>query len=310
MSFVSGLGKTNIDIIYSQISRLPNVGEEIYAKDFSLQLGGGAPATLLNLSRLGVNTKLATFLGKDMFSEFAFNKFAECGVSPVNLFDGRGFPLNVSTAVLTENDRTFISYGPEKEPTAEQKDSLYEMSTGSKIALMQKGYLDVYKKLKEEGTLLVFDTGWEDDLSLEKYSDYLSLADYYTPNQKEALKITGANSVESAAKILSNYLEKVIIKLDKDGCLGMENGEVFYLNNAKGFEYIDSTGAGDAFLAGFVYGLFHNYSFRNSIACGNLTGGKCVTAVGCLTEYLTESQLLEMLKQEEIPIIDFIKCLA
>lgn len=297
MSFVAGFGKTNIDIIYSQISRLPNVGEEIYAKDFSIQLGGGTPATLVNLSRLGIQTKLATFLGDDMFSKFASERFAQCGIDPVNLFDNDGFPLNVSTAVLTENDRTFISYGVDKEPTAKQKDELYKMSTGAKIVLMESGYLDVYEKLKEEGTLLVFDTGWEDDLSMEKYKDYLSIADYYTPNQQEALKITGAENVEDGARALGKYLEKVIIKLDKDGCLGMENGHIFYLNNANCFEHIDSTGAGDAFLAGFLYGLFHDYSFRNSIACGNLTGGKCVTAVGCLTEYLTEKELLEMLKE-------------
>lgn len=297
MPFIGGFGKTNIDIIYSHIPRIPNVGEEVYAKDFSVQLGGGTPATLVNLSRLGIDTKLATCLGEDMFSKFASEKFEECGMTPINIHNGKAFPLNITSAVLTESDRTFISYGSETEPTDFQKNEVYKLLSGAKIALMEEGYFEVYKKLKDEGTVLVFDTGWEDDLSLKKYEDYLSLADYYTPNQKEALKITNTSSVEASAQKLSLYFQKVIVKLDKNGCLGMENGKIFYLDNDASFEHVDSTGAGDAFLAGFLYGLFYDYSFRDAIKCGNLTGGKCVTGLGCLTEYLTENQLLKMMRK-------------
>lgn len=55
---------------------------------------------------------------------------------------------------------------------------------------------------------------------------------------------------------------------------------------------IDATGAGDAFNAGFIYGLYHNYDIRTCIAMGNRMGGACVSKVGCLSGYLTEEQLL------------------
>ena len=55
-------------------------------------------------------------------------------------------------------------------------------------------------------------------MSLEQYQDYLSLADFYLPNRKEALKITGKSTVEEAAKVLSDFFEDVTIKLDRDGC--------------------------------------------------------------------------------------------
>ena len=60
-NFIAGIGCTNVDILYSGIDRLPNEGEEIYAKHFSLQLGGGVPATLINLGRLGIKTKMIFF---------------------------------------------------------------------------------------------------------------------------------------------------------------------------------------------------------------------------------------------------------
>ena len=72
------------------------------------------------------------------------------------------------------------------------------MSKGAKLVQMQEGFLPVYRKLHEEGTILIFDMGWDDELSFEKYGDYLRLADYYMPNTKEALKITGRDTPEEA----------------------------------------------------------------------------------------------------------------
>lgn len=88
MSFIAGAGATNVDLLYTGMPRIPDVGEEIYSEGFELQLGGGLPATLINLGRLGIPAKIATELGNDIFSEFAKKKFAENKVSPVNLYKG------------------------------------------------------------------------------------------------------------------------------------------------------------------------------------------------------------------------------
>ena len=63
------------------------------------------------------------------------------------------------------------------------------------------------------------------------------------------------------------------------------------------FKNKDSTGAGDAFLAGLCYGLFYDYPLKDCIEFGNITGGKAVTAVGALSAYVTEKELLK-LKEE------------
>ena len=68
MKFVGGVGYTNIDLIYSGMERLPSTGEEVYSKGFGMHLGGGVPATLINTTRLGVPSKILTFIGKDQFS--------------------------------------------------------------------------------------------------------------------------------------------------------------------------------------------------------------------------------------------------
>ena len=291
MSFVAGAGSINIDLLFEGLPRIPNEVEELYSRGFSLQMGGGVSATLLNLAGLGVPVRIQTGLGNDMFSDFARRTFASFGVEPYNLADGTtGIPLNISAALLTPSDRTFVSY-TDGLPMDDAR--IYENSRGAKIVQMGVGSLEAYRRLKADGAILVFDTGWDDAMSLETYREYLELADYYTPNQKEALKITGTDQPADAARVLTQFFDKVIVKLDKDGCLILEDGQERIIPNIP-VVHRDSTGAGDAFLAGFLYGLYHDYSFAQSVLFGNITGGTCVTAVGCLTARLTEDELLDL----------------
>ncbi|MFR2290147.1 MAG: carbohydrate kinase family protein, partial [Butyricicoccus sp.] len=205
-----------------------------------------------------------------------------------------GIPVNVTSAMLTPGDRTFATYCKPTAITDELLERVYTMSKGAKLVQMQEGFLPVYRKLHEEGTILIFDMGWDDELSFEKYGDYLRLADYYTPNTKEALKITGRDTPEEALRVLAEYFEHPLVKLDKDGCLILEDGRPRLLRNIPEFTCKDSTGAGDAFLAGLMYGLYHGYPFADCVRFGNITGGKSVTGVGCLTEYVQESELLAL----------------
>lgn len=295
MAFIAGAGATNVDLLYQGFDRLAGVGEELYCKDFSLQLGGGLPATLINLGRLGIETKIATELGNDIFSNFAKEKFVENSVEPTNLYSGNEIPLNITSAIILPKDRTFYSYGKGSiNPDDKALETFYDIAKGSKICMMQMGgFLPVYKKLKEEGTILVLDTGWDDEMSFEKYDEYLTVADYYTPNRKEALRITSTDNEKDAAYALKKYFDKVVVKVDADGCIGIDGEDYFFCPSVKEFKNVDSTGAGDAFLAGFMYGLFYDYPLRDCIEYGNITGGKAVTAVGALSGYVTEKELLE-----------------
>lgn len=298
MSFIAGNGKTNTDILYAGLPRLPEMGEELYSQDFALKLGGGVPGTMINISRLGIPVKVSTWLGNDMFSQFCRQEYKQAGCEVINLYTGSGeLPLNITSAMITPEDRTFVTYGPEPKYSDFELEQIYKASTGAKVVEIQNGCLEVYKQLKKEGTILVLDTGYTEDMSFEMYKEYIAIADYYTPNQKEALKITGKETPEQAIEFLSQYFEKPIVKLDKNGCMGMENGKIFTVQSINEFKRVDSTGAGDAFLAGLMYGLFYDYSFRDCITLGNLTGGKCVTGVGCLTEYFKEDELLRKLNE-------------
>lgn len=294
MSFAAAAGIANLDLIYAGLPRLPGEGEELYASEFSIRIGGGVVGTMAALSRLGVPAIVGTYLGQDIFSGFVRGEMEALGVSWKNLYEGEGgIPLAVSVAAITPNDRTFLSYIDRQPASDRELETVYELCSGARVIEMQplEGYLDVYRKLHQEGSTLVLDLGWDDDLSVERYRDYLALADYFTPNRKEAAKLTGEDDPEKAARRLADHFEKVIVKLDSEGCLVLEDDRPFVVKSIPDFERVDSTGAGDAFLAGLMYGLYHGRSLRQSVLYGNITGGNCVATVGCVGSLLTEEQL-------------------
>ena len=295
MSFVFSVGTCNVDLLYAGLSHVPQEGEEVFSKGFSLQLGGGAPGTAVNLKRLGVPVHLGTYLGTDLFSEFAARELKKNGVDAVNLrADGaEGIPVNVSTAMLTKNDRTFVSYGCRQKETTKLDNRVSALASGAKIVQMQYGMLPVWRKLKKEGCTLVFDIGWTPDMSLRKYAPYLELADYFTPNIRETIALSGRKSPEEGIYILAEYVKNPIVKLDRFGCMYLEDGKIRKIKCVPDVVCADSTGAGDAFLAGFMYGLYHGRPVPECVLYGNIAGGKCVTGLGCLTEFETEESLKE-----------------
>lgn len=301
MSFAAGYGKTNVDLLFEGMPRLPLEGEEIFTDKFSLCLGGGVPGTMVTLSRLGIKTKNVTELSSEMFSEFALAEFKKAGCEPINIYSGDKVAVNITAAAITPKDRTFWSYGNINEKADPEK--IYQSLTGAKAVAMHESYLDVYRKLKEEGSIVILDTGFIEDMSLEKYKSMLEIADYFLPNRTETLKLTGETDPKKAAIVLSKHLDKVIVKLDSEGCLIYRDGEYIFVKSIPEFVRVDSTGAGDAFFAGFMYGIMKDEPIEKCALYGNITGGKCVTAVGCTTAYFTEEELLAMAKKYNDNII-------
>lgn len=294
---IASIGKICIDLIYSDVERLPRLGEEVFSKEFAFEIGGGPPATLVALHRLGIPVKLGSFLGNGQLSKFAGEKLDGYGLNYKNLYKGHlSEPLIVSSVISTGEDRSFVSYQPEKNNRSMfnlTEAEVYDHYKGSPIAYIILGYDDVWKKLKKEGSILIMDAAWHDDMTMDWYKNIFPYVDYFTPNEMEAPKLTGTNSPEEALDFLSEYIPNPIVKLSKDGCIIKEKGKLVHIKAENQFKSIDSTGAGDAFLAGLIYGIYKGYSTREAVAFGNIAGGNCVTKVGCLTASLSEKELHE-----------------
>jgi hypothetical protein len=110
-------------------------------------------------------------------------------------------------------------------------------------------------------------------------AESLGCVDIFAPNASEALQLTGAATVETALAQLSALTPLVIVKRGADGAIAQARE---YVARALGIDVdvFDTTGAGDCFNAGFLYGHLRGLPLEASLRCGNICGGLSTTARG------------------------------
>ncbi len=297
MSFVAGFGIANVDFLFGHMPRVPRPGEEIYAKSFSRQLGGGPVATMIQLARLNVPVRLATYVGSGDQSAFVREQLALNRVPFVNMHMSReAEPLTVSCIISCPEDRALVSYRPSEEAFRVLPDTVYQFYRGAKVAYVPLEHAGHCRRLKEEGAVVVMDSFWDDALTMDWYKDVLPYVDYFTPNEKEAMKLTGAASPEEALERLAERMPFAMVKISERGCLVRKDGRTVHIPGVE-VPYVDATGAGDAFLAGLLYGIFHDIGPEDAVRLGNITGANAVTRIGCLAAEMNRREMLAQMEK-------------
>lgn len=297
MHDVRAIAQLNVDILFSGFGGYPNLGEEVFARDFDIQLGGGPQTISLILHKLKVPTSFGTFYTDDIQSKLALELMKTYGyTSYKNLYRGSEHPTVVTSVLSFDTDRSFIAYNEGASENNLSDEELYAFLNGAKICFAPNN-VSVLKRLRANGTIIVFDTGWSDDLSIDKYGHILPFVDVFTPNDKEALKMTGTNNPIDALMVLKEYVSNPIIKIGQHGCMSIINGEVVTVPAIDDFVCVDTTGAGDNFLAGVVFGLYHGWSLGKCMEMGNVTGGYSTTELGCLKANITYEKAMNFMEK-------------
>ncbi|WP_231619241.1 carbohydrate kinase family protein [Nonomuraea sp. SBT364] len=105
------------------------------------------------------------------------------------------------------------------------------------------------------------------------------------PNRDEALLLSGATSPERAAELLSETYGTAVVKLGPQGAIVATGGQVVAKADPVRTETIDSTGAGDAFAAGFLAATLDGAGERAALEAGCRAGAECVALVGGRPRY-------------------------
>lgn len=299
MGYISVFGQMNVDIIFDKFGQLPNLGEEVFAKDFDIQLGGGPMVYPIILNHLGINGRLGTFLGNDFMSRMAIELLKDMNFHEyVNFYEGEeGHPVVVTSVLSFDTDRSFICFNEGVRENSLDDKKVYEFLKGSKVVFAPHGFDQVMTRLKDEGTKIIFDTGWEEDLHIDQFKETLKYVDVFTPNDKEALKMTGTNNLQEAVKVLAKYVKHPVVSIGSEGCLTYYNNQFIHVPMPVKFDAIDTTGAGDNFLAGIIYGLYNDWDIIKSMQMGNILGGYSTTALGCYKAGITLDVAMNYMKK-------------
>lgn len=295
---VATFAKLFIDIIYIGLDKLPKRGEEVYSKEFNIQLGGGAALLPIVLNKLNVPSKLGTFLANDMRSNIARQLFNDLSFNAYTNFypdNALQSPVAVSTAISMHGDRSFISFTEDIDNKFLAPEQVYQFLHGSKICFALPEYPEVMRKLRAEGSLIIYDVGWSEDLSIAKLEHIFEYVDIFTPNDKEALKLTHTENIDEAVEILAKYVKYPIVTIGSGGSRSYHAGKIVTVGLPCKFDAIDTTGAGDNFMAGIVYGFYHEWGLVKCMQMGNVLGGLSTTKYGCYGANIDESLALQYL---------------
>jgi sugar/nucleoside kinase (ribokinase family) len=277
-------GSPFVDLTFSFDHRdgLPPLGQEVFAQKFAINPGGVFNIAAA-LARFGARVGLVAQLGNDIFSRYIAERMEAVGLS-LELTEWVERPLPVITAgVSFPHDRLFISYAtPDVRECPPPQITLDTLERCKPTVLFCYGEHDValYREARKQGIAVYVDTYWSiDDLHSPHLREILPEVSVFSPNLPEALEMTGTGSAGEALEVLRGWAECVVIKAGADGCVAA-CGERRYQQPAIPVQAIDTTGAGDNFNAGFIYGLLHHYPFEQSLRCANIAGGLSTQVLG------------------------------
>ena len=260
--------------------------DEIKSIPQTIASGGSAANTIHGLAKLGIRTGFIGKVGNDKFGNFFSEDLKNSNIHPLLLKSktdsGRAIAL-----VTPDSERTFATYlGAAVELSS--KDIKPEFFDKYKY-LHIEGYLlqnhdlmiSVAKKAKKAKLKICLDLASFN--VVESNHDFLhefveKYIDIVFANEEEAKAYTGFGP-EMAVQVIANECEIAVVKMGKEGSL-IKHNRVTHSIPAIKASSIDTTGAGDLYAAGFLYGQIKNIGFKKSGKIASLLAGKVIETVG------------------------------
>jgi sugar/nucleoside kinase (ribokinase family) len=280
--FILPTGRAFFDLIFAKAPHWIRPGEELTVPEFTM-CAGGSYNIALAMHRLGLDIGYCTHLGDDLFSCFIRDAINKEKMNTDFLIEHKDSKIAVTASLSRSDDRAFISYVeplPEFDPA-----DLPEHGTPNVIfvpGIPDKPELlfDYLDQKKEAGSMIVCDCAHiEKDLDDESISTFISKLDLFICNAKEAKTLTHKPTQERGAMVLGKLCPEIVIKLGSQGALALDGGLVLR-ERAIPIKFEDSTGAGDGFNAGYVYGLVEGMLVERRLRLGNVVGGCFAAGLG------------------------------
>ncbi len=289
------------------------VDKSVFDKDVTMvdaidiMPGGDAMNEAITLSRLGSRVGLAGKIGEDIFGQMLLEMTSQAGVDTRYICKDRHAKTSVCVMLINrDGKRNFASHrGANCEFCIEDID----LSIIKKTRIVNIGSIFALKKLDGEGVEAILAEARKNgvitcaDMMYDTYGKgfegikgALGQLDYFIPSYDEAAALTGETAVEKiAGKLLEAGVKNVIIKLGAEGCFVCNDKQSFYEAPYEA-EVIDTTGAGDNFVAGFLAGLNMDWNLKKCIELGNATGSITVQKVGSNGAIHSLEQVLEFME--------------
>jgi len=279
-----------------QIPVFPELGGKVDAGDLCVQGGGPVPNVLVGLTRLGMTTAVIAVVGDDMPGKISIaelqaervdTRFMIVKKRPSATAYGFIEPGGRRTIVLhrkisiSPNDLTPLAYPAPRLLHLDGRDL--------------KASVRIARWARKVGATVSFDIGSvrNDVTDVLPYVDHLVVADAW------AFPYTGRRTVSTVLSALHEITGRTVVVTEgTKGATALECGE-FYHHPAYKIKAVDTTGAGDAFHVGYLYGLLNGRTMPERLQTGNAVAALKCTRPGARGGMPTRRQLGAFLKRKQ-----------
>ena len=299
------LGDVNPDLILSGGDLGPVSGQrEALAESAVLTVGGSGAIFACAAARLGLRVVIAGVVGDDFLGRFMRTELEDRAVDTRGLVVHHGRPTGISVVLSRPGDRgTYTVPGTIDELSADAVDptllsSIEHLHISSYYlqGALRPRLHDVLARARSAGATTSLDPNWDPAESWDgALLELLEHVDLFLPNATELVKIAGEDDVESAAEAIAARAGAVAVKLGIDGALALRGGEIARAPSIT-VDAIDTTGAGDAFDAGFVFGTIRGWPLARSLALANACGGLSCRSLGGVTAQPSLKEALDVIE--------------
>ena len=289
---VLSLGIYVVDVLGRPIDEFPEKGKLVLFDELEIHTGGCANNTAIALTRLGLSAGAMGKVGTDAFGDLILQKLRDNGVNTGGMQQDPGSSTSFTfVAVASDGERTFYHYiGANGELCEADLD--WEVIKSAKIlhiagALVMPRFdgapmANVLQKAKTLGITTSLDTAYDATGKwMETLEPCLPYVDMFMPSIVEAQQLTGLSDAREIAQFLrrSYGIHTIAIKMGEDGSY-VSTPEREHFATAYPVTAVDATGAGDAYVAGFLAGTLMGWDLKATAELASATGAACVTAIG------------------------------
>jgi ribokinase len=296
---IVGFGALNLDKIY-KVDKIPGRDEEGFVKSLEMHPGGSAANTIVGLARLGIKTGFIGKIGGDEEGRILLSNFEEEGVDTSAIIKSEGRSGTAMIFVDDEGHRAILVDPGVNDTIRFEEINLEAVEKARLIHLTSficKNGIESFESQKKIAKTtkaeISFDPGMiYIEKGLKELEIIINNSAIFLPNRNEMESLMNLDFRDAAREIISMGCKVVAIKMGEKGCYvtdGKEEHEI----QAFPSKAVDTTGAGDAFNAGFLYGYVKGFRLKDCGKLGNWIASKNIQKVGARTGLPQEEELRE-----------------
>jgi sugar/nucleoside kinase (ribokinase family) len=261
-------------------------------------LGGNGGTTSYTLAKLGIPVSFATLVGQDSTADFVLGRLGAAGVD-LSLVQRVGAPTSIAISLIRENGERALLYRLGAASEAFQDFDLpadaghFHLSAVYRMRDLRTRAPLLLQRARQAGLRTSLDAQWDTEGEWMKVlAPSLPFSDFTLMNEDEARLLTGHSEPERAAEALrARGASSVIIKRGARGCWA--DGVAI-----PGYEVaaVDTTGAGDCFVGGFLAGLQRRLPVSEAARLANAVGALAVGKVGAVAGVLDWKSTIEWME--------------